>query len=295
MDASRMQEIDVVLAGLYGDQVAVEQRLAGRREQMHVMAGDRRQFTGRGQARTWKMSFGSAMQYCQLQAQAGRQDYQAALDGWTKLIGEQGMIRAARQGLEALYLAAPWSRFFEVANPDGHIHRSMGCSTCWPTTVFTWHPELSGLTVDEAVAQLGPFLCQVCFPAAKAEHKRERREFRQADREARRAARDEQRYVKQLRPEEAFSFDQNGGQGRPFTERVETVAKCKEIIRSEVEFRDYCGRGPHPYHPAYAEAARRCTEILLARDAGHGGMTAEQVTQMVRRAEARERKNGARI
>lgn len=65
----------------------------------------------------------------------------------------------------AAYLG--WSRFYAV--PGGHIHSSMGCSTCnngqFPT-VFMWLPELSGLTEVDAVKEHGPALCTVCFPSA---------------------------------------------------------------------------------------------------------------------------------
>lgn len=62
---------------------------------------------------------------------------------------------------------AGWSRFFLV--PDGHIHSSMGCSTCFPTTQFMWLYELSGLTEAQAVAEYGEILCSVCYPSAPVE------------------------------------------------------------------------------------------------------------------------------
>jgi hypothetical protein len=63
-----------------------------------------------------------------------------------------------------------WSRFFLVQG--GHIHSSMGCSTCnhrGRRTSFGWLPELSGLTEAEAVEAHGPVLCTVCFPSAPVE------------------------------------------------------------------------------------------------------------------------------
>jgi hypothetical protein len=46
----------------------------------------------------------------------------------------------------------------------------MHCHTCRPSTTYGWLPELSGKDEAEAVAQLGPNLCSVCFPSAPVEH-----------------------------------------------------------------------------------------------------------------------------
>ena len=63
-----------------------------------------------------------------------------------------------------------WSRFFIVKNAGGHIHWTMSCSTCYPTTDFGWLPNLSGLTEADAVEEWGGILCSVCFPSAPVEH-----------------------------------------------------------------------------------------------------------------------------
>jgi hypothetical protein len=68
------------------------------------------------------------------------------------------------------YRRGGWSRFFLVQNNGGHIHSSMGCSTCYPTTRFGWLPNLSGQTEAEAVAAHGAILCTVCYPSAPVEY-----------------------------------------------------------------------------------------------------------------------------
>lgn len=62
-----------------------------------------------------------------------------------------------------------WSRFFLVSNNGGHIHSSMHCSTCFPTTRFGWLPQESGKDEAAAVAAHGAILCTVCFPSAPTE------------------------------------------------------------------------------------------------------------------------------
>ena len=63
-----------------------------------------------------------------------------------------------------------WTRFFLVKNNGGHIHSSMSCSTCFPTTQFGWLPSVSGKTEAEAVAEYGAILCTVCYPSAPTEY-----------------------------------------------------------------------------------------------------------------------------
>lgn len=65
-----------------------------------------------------------------------------------------------------------WSRFFHVTNSNGHIHHSMHCSTCFPTTRYAWLVEMSGQSEEEALQGLGKaghVLCSVCFPNAPVE------------------------------------------------------------------------------------------------------------------------------
>jgi len=65
-----------------------------------------------------------------------------------------------------------WSRFFLVTNTNGHIHKSMDCSTTRPTTRFAWITSLSGLKEKDAVEQEGEILCTDCFPSAPSEYKK---------------------------------------------------------------------------------------------------------------------------
>ena len=64
-----------------------------------------------------------------------------------------------------------WSRFFLVTSSAGHVHSSMHCSTCTPTTTFAPVVALSGQDEAAAVEMLGSTLCTVCFPSAPVEGK----------------------------------------------------------------------------------------------------------------------------
>src|SRR6185437_291271 len=106
----------------------------------------------------------------------------------------------------------------------GHIHASTSCHTLYAGTDIRWRPDLSGKTVDEAVAELGPLLCQVCFPQARAEYKRDPREYARERNAERKAA---EKAAKAAR-DEPFTTSYGG-------DRVTTVAACKQLIRDAIE------------------------------------------------------------
>ena len=97
------------------------------------------------------------------------------------------------------------------------------------------------------IAEFGEKACTVCFPAAPANphfngpgrRDREALAARQAEKDARQAAKD----AKRLAADEVFRSPAT------LNDRVETVAACKEVLRYEVELRDYYGKGEHPSHP----------------------------------------------
>lgn len=89
-----------------------------------------------------------------------------------------GEARVACRECEAEYESRPWARYWLVTTSDGHIHASRHCSTCnkgRAPTGFALAAYLSGKSEAEAVADLGPALCSVCFPSAPVESKEQAR------------------------------------------------------------------------------------------------------------------------
>lgn len=107
-----------------------------------------------------------ADRFCLNGSWTSKDDITAALAKLDGLHVALAAVRADAAPLEAIYRDEQWSRFFLVINHDGHIHSSMHCSTCRPTTLFNWLPDLSGLTEADAVAAHGAVLCTVCYPSA---------------------------------------------------------------------------------------------------------------------------------
>ncbi len=172
------QEIDTQLADLYQQEQRDRQALIAALNYVHRALGERPLRIGRSRS-TWPTTDTAALDDIRAKAAAGERldlshsfrsfadvvaSYDAALAALTA-------VRRAQEPLDAEYARRPWSRFFLVQNNGGHIHRDLSSYRCsrQPTTVHGWNPALSGLTEAQAVAQLGPRLCTVCFPSAPVE------------------------------------------------------------------------------------------------------------------------------
>lgn len=197
------------------------------------------------------------------------------------------------ENMEKLWREHRWTRYFPCNTSNGHIHAVLR-SHCTGASM-SWATEMSGLPAETAVhgdaehEGLGEWLCSHCFPQAPANWCRTRSEVTRAEREAAETAAREAKYAKRLRPAEKFR-DYPGY-------RVETVARCKGILRDEVELRDYYGRGRHPQHAASVVAAAKAAQILMARELmrpGTGAGAAE-IARITANAVKRSRKDGAKI
>lgn len=85
-------------------------------------------------------------------------------------------VKAVEAAFDAIYKLDEeyrgWSRFYLVTSSPGHVHSSMVCHSCRPTTTYGWRPELSGKSTQEALADVGPTLCKFCFPALRPDQTR---------------------------------------------------------------------------------------------------------------------------
>jgi 8-oxo-dGTP pyrophosphatase MutT (NUDIX family)/GNAT superfamily N-acetyltransferase len=244
-------EIDARLGDHHTKLYGHQGRQASALEQMHHAVGDRQQ--GRGQGKFWQKSHQEVLNHDPSTLTNPRlaRDYarnrtaydSAGEDAKT----EQGHI--SRYDNE-FHKRGGWSRFFLV--PDGHIHSSMQCHSCRPTTPFSWLPNLSGKSEGEAVEQHGPHLCTHCFKSAPTEWKRDPAETRaeekkksgeyceggkassypDAEERARRKATHPQGKVK-LEPGEAMYTGQRGGyQGRcPTCKTIQKVKNSGEFYQ----------------------------------------------------------------
>jgi len=71
--------------------------------------------------------------------------------------------------LNEIYDQDPWTRAFLVINSNGHVHSSMDCSTCFPTTRYNWLVQYSNDDEKTIVEDAGQDACTICYPSAPAE------------------------------------------------------------------------------------------------------------------------------
>jgi hypothetical protein len=274
---------DEAEAALFDELAKAERTLRYKADQVHHDAGDKRDYCQRNHP--WGMAPSVAYEKS---SPIARVEYDQAKRAF-KRIGEQ--IGA----MEEIYREQRWTRFFPCRNADGHIHSSLrGCSTVYATTPMGWYPNLSGKTAEDAVAELGPALCSVCFPSAPVEHRSKtlgqvERDKTKGARDAAKAERDAKKAAKTLTPEQRFTDGRIGRGGRG--DWVETVYRCKEVLREAMEFKHYSG--PNDHHCWYETtlvAAEQAKAVLLAREAANPGTGATQaeIDKIQRNAERKQ-------
>lgn len=134
-----------------------------------------------------------------------------------------------------------WSRFYLVTNSGGHIHRSTGCSTCFPSTQFAFLPEMSGQTDEIVVEAEGEILCSICYPDAPVAWTNgtsKRTEAEKAAKAAERATKAEAKRAKQL-------FE-DGTELRVGHDRVGTIAAAKSWLTDSAEWNPEVRTDRHP-------------------------------------------------
>jgi len=133
-------EVDTILAPLYGAQYALKYRIANAKASILKYA----QHLGR------RPLFDDYADRLQVELEAN----QAKL----------AEVNAKIAPLDAEYSLRPWTRAFVV--PHGHVHSSMYCTTCYPSTEFCWMPSYSGADEAKIVLDAGSRACTICYPSA---------------------------------------------------------------------------------------------------------------------------------
>lgn len=161
--------------------------------------------------------------------------------------------------LRAIYAEHQWSRFFLVSNSNGHIHSSMSCGTCFPTTRYRWVTSLSGQTEAEAVEELGEILCSICYPSAPVawtDGESKAVKVARAEREAKKAAAAAKKVEKALIPEDPTGgYTTVGKANGGWQDTITTTHSAKQWLTSYFEWKGYRGGEDHvSYQTVDAEA-----------------------------------------
>jgi hypothetical protein len=259
--------IDTQIAELQVAKARTRNELDSLAERIMLVAGatatrDRGRITG------WDMTFFDAMDALPIEHALLRQ-YESVSETYEN----QGYALAELQEEYAQYR---WSRFFLVNNSNGHIHSSMSCGTCFPTTQYRWVTSLSGQTEAEAVAELGEILCSVCYPSAPSAwtdgESRATIEAR-AEREAKKAAAAAKKVEKALIPENVEGgYQTNPAGSRSYRDRIKTTAAAKSWLTN---YFDWKRDGQD--HPSYQTADAEAIAVLLVGRPGVKETTPEAV------------------
>lgn len=165
------REIDTKLAELFTTAQTAQAGIDAAADSLYRLAGDRGRYVSRSR-KVYSITLEAAEAATRQVATGGGYDAERAARLIAGIDAARAEIAAADEAaapLEAEFAARRWSRFFLVTSSNGHIHRSMDCSTCNIRTAYGWLPELSGKTEADAVAAHGALLCTVCFPSAPVE------------------------------------------------------------------------------------------------------------------------------
>lgn len=209
-------EVDNTLYALYREQLRLSQRVNAAVERVHYAAGDERRwsYVGGRSIQRWVLDHFDAEGIAAKRASEdttyiGTRAKEALQDLATAREALQA-CKDAQKPLQDAYRARPWTRAFLVT--DGHVHSSMECSTCFPTTEFSWLTQFSDHNEDEIVKAAGERACTVCYPSAPTlrdfekasalftEEEAERNAARE-QRKAEKAARDAKKIEKALTPD----------------------------------------------------------------------------------------------
>jgi hypothetical protein len=89
-----------------------------------------------------------------------------------------------------------WTRAFIVKNSNGHVHNTLRCGSCYPTTQFAWLPEVSGDNEQEIVDKAGSSACTFCYASAPVDLRSTPSVFEEPEKKAARLERDAQKAVR---------------------------------------------------------------------------------------------------
>jgi len=102
--------------------------------------------------------------------------YPTRVDEIEKAIGKIAVIKSEISAvnveiakLNKIYNQDPWTRAFLVLASNGHVHSSMDCNTCFPTTRYNWLVQYSNDEEKTIVEDAGKDACTICYPSAPAE------------------------------------------------------------------------------------------------------------------------------
>ena len=135
-------EIDTELSNLYNDEWAIKEKILGYQDSLEFYVKNPRYASDN-------------VEHYQKQIEILKQ----------KLVP----IKKRQKELNEIYNQDPWTRAYLVVSSDGHVHKDMYCSTCFPQTRYQWLVQYSNDDEKTIVEDAGQDACTICYPSAPAE------------------------------------------------------------------------------------------------------------------------------
>jgi len=217
--------------------------------------------------------------------------YRAEIDKLSEIIDQAhdqlGALEEEAAPYEAEFIArGGWSRFYQVTNSNGHVHKSMQCSTCYPTTTYYWHHQLSGATESELIDQAGSNACTVCFPDAPVEKLSRPGVLETPDMADKRKAREE----RERKAAEKKSVAEAKGiampDGSPLRDNLNLVIKTERT--AEITLVDNCvnefyiDRSQYDMNEDYYEKSRRVAKNIYEALKHKRGLSDEELFSFIK-------------
>ncbi len=165
-------EIDTVLADLYDQQYTIGNTIDRHITSVMHHADAKRIYGNRGH--TWNMTTADAEAKVRTALADGTtlayevRSHQRTLDALDEARARRAAVHARQTEIGAEFTRrGGWTRAYLVT--DGHVHSSMGCSTCnngQYATGFHWLVEFSGGTEADVVKAAADRACTICYPTA---------------------------------------------------------------------------------------------------------------------------------
>jgi hypothetical protein len=178
-----------------------------------------------------------------------------------------------------------WTRAWLVLNTGGHVHRTMACRTCFPSTQFAWLTQLSGHDETEIVDQAGKAACTECYPSAPVEVRNRPSRIKTPDqlaRETEKAERAKAKAAKAITAPDGTPLHTEGyGQ-------IDTEFTARRSYADALAYARYLSRADIVRHRNTIAAYREDAQLILAALAAKHGRTEDDLrAELALKVEAR--------
>jgi hypothetical protein len=197
-------EIDADLFLLLQEEYRCRDALTSTMEALHQQLDTKPPVTWQNRYPSWNLSDAELLDQARTQTLTPRAaKLLAAYDATQEKLAEVAVSRLPFD--DEFHRRGGWARAYLVDNADGHLHKSMGCSTCnngFFMTRFYWITEVSGQDEAQIVEAAGEKACTTCYPSAPVDVLKRSSKFEGPDMKAKREAR-EQRAIEKAQRDRA--------------------------------------------------------------------------------------------